>query len=240
MNIVEISFVVKMMGELLHYVPVTLALAVSSLLLAMVIGIAGSILEKRGPYWLRRGIALYVLLGRAIPTMIMLYLVYFGLPLFLLAIKEEYGLTIIGMEKVPSFMLAMLALTLHTGAYLIKVFESAFLSVDKGQMEAGVATGLSVWQTYRQIVFPQAFLYAIPLLANQFLGLIKGTSIVFVISVVEILGAAKVACAESYRYLETYLAAALIYWAFSIVFEYLFAWAERYWGTYRHGREQLC
>ncbi|MBQ5502129.1 MAG: ABC transporter permease subunit, partial [Selenomonas sp.] len=82
MNIVEISFVVKMMGELLHYVPVTLALAVSSLLLAMVIGIAGSILEKRGPYWLRRGLALYVLLGRAIPTMIMLYLVYFGLPLF--------------------------------------------------------------------------------------------------------------------------------------------------------------
>ena len=240
MNIVEISFVVKMMGELLHYVPVTLALAGSSLLLAMVIGIAGSILEKRGPYWLRRGMALYVLLGRAIPTMIMLYLVYFGLPLFLLAIKEEYGLTIIGMEKVPSFMLAMLALTLHTGAYLIKVFESAFLSVDKGQMEAGVATGLSVWQTYRQIVFPQAFLYAIPLLANQFLGLIKGTSIVFVISVVEILGAAKVACAESYRYLETYLAAALIYWAFSIVFEYLFAWAERYWGGYRRGNEQLC
>ncbi|MBQ1415919.1 MAG: hypothetical protein IIZ16_00805 [Selenomonas sp.] len=78
------------------------------------------------------------------------------------------------------------------------------------------------------------------LLANQFLGLIKGTSIVFVISVVEILGAAKVACAESYRYLETYLAAALIYWAFSIVFEYLFAWAERYWGTYRRGRAQLC
>ncbi len=240
MSIVEISFVVEMMEELLHYVPVTLALAVSALLLAAVIGIAGSLLELWGPHWLRGLLAIYVLLGRAIPTMIMLYLVYFGLPLLLLALQEKYGVGIIGMEKVPAFLLAMLALTLHTGAYLIKVFESAFLSVNKGQMEAGLAIGLSRWQTYRQIVFPQAFLYAIPLLANQFLGLIKGTSIVFVISVVEILGAAKVACAGSYRYLETYLAAALIYWGFSIVFEYLFARAESYWGSYRRGSEQLC
>ena len=240
MSIVEISFVVEMMGELLHYVPVTLALAGGALLLAVVIGIAGSLMEQWGPYWLRRILAVYVLLGRAVPTMIMLYLVYFGLPLLLLALREEYGVTIIGMEKVPAFILALLALTLHTGAYLIKVFDSAFLAVEKGQLEAGLATGLSVWQSYRQIIFPQAFLYAIPLLGNQFLGLIKATSIVFVISVVEILGAAKVACAGSYRYLETYLAAALIYWGFSIVFEYLFIRAEKYWGYYRRGSEQLC
>lgn len=234
-DIIEISFMLKVGKELVAYIPVTLGLAVSSLFFASFIGIFGAAGQLYGGKALQRLIALFVLLGRSVPTMIMLYLVYFALPLFLLALHEEWGLGL-GMEKVPAWLLAVLALTLHTGAYLVEIFRSAFLSVPKGQTEAALACGMNLWTAYRRIIFPQAAVYAVPLLANQFLGLIKGTSIVFVITVVEIFGAAKIACADTYRYLETYLAAAIIYWAMSICFEILFNRAENYFGRFKRGR----
>ena len=230
----DIGYMVKSLPVLLSYVHITLGLTAA----AVAGGLAASIflamaVSKNIPV-LAHFARVYISFMRGTPFLVQLFLFYFGLPELLIRL----GVT--AAHSVPGIVYVALVFAMHVGGYGAEILRTAILAVPSGQLEAALSCGLSEWQGYRQVVFPQAFLYAIPLLANQFLGLIKGTSIVFVISVVEILGAAKVACAESYRYLETYLAAALIYWAFSIVFEYLFAWAERYWGTYRRGRAQLC
>ena len=230
----DIGYMVKSLPVLLSYVHITLGLTAA----AVAGGLAASIflamaVSKNIPV-LAHFARVYISFMRGTPFLVQLFLFYFGLPELLIRL----GVT--AAHSVPGIVYVALVFAMHVGGYGAEILRTAILAVPSGQLEAALSCGLSEWQAYRQVVFPQAFLYAIPLLANQFLGLIKGTSIVFVISVVEILGAAKVACAESYRYLETYLAAALIYWAFSIVFEYLFAWAERYWGTYRRGRAQLC
>lgn len=81
----------------------------------------------------------------------------------------------------------------------------------------------------------QAAVFAMPLLTNQFLDLIKSTSVVFTITVIELLGGAKIACAENYRYLETYLVVAMMYWAISIGFEKLFLLAEGKIGLFKKG-----
>ncbi|MBQ1809125.1 MAG: amino acid ABC transporter permease [Selenomonas sp.] len=230
----DIGYMVKSLPVLLSYVHITLGLTAAALAGGLAASIFLAMAVSKNIPVLAHFARVYISFMRGTPFLVQLFLFYFGLPELLIRL----GVT--AAHSVPGIVYVALVFAMHVGGYGAEILRTAILAVPSGQLEAALSCGLSEWQAYRQVVFPQAFLYAIPLLANQFLGLIKGTSIVFVISVVEILGAAKVACAESYRYLETYLAAALIYWAFSIVFEYMFAWAERYWGTYRRGRAQLC
>lgn len=91
----------------------------------------------------------------------------------------------------PTFV-AVVGLTLHTGAYLSEIFRAALQSVPKGQMEAAQAIGMTWFQAFRRIVLPQATVFALPLFTNQFLNTMKSTSIVFVITVIELLRRCKV------------------------------------------------
>lgn len=225
-NILEFSFMAETFFSLLKFLPVTLFLAIVSMGLASMLGLLGAIIQIRRVPVLRQIVHGYLLLGRAIPTMVMLYLVFFGLPVLLMAFTDKTGIDT-GYQHVPPMVFAILGLTLHTGAYLAEIFRAALLSVDKGQMEAALSIGMSWFEGFSRIIFRQAAVFAMPLLANQFLGLIKGTSIVFTITVIELLGGAKIACAENYRYLETYLVVALMYWLISILFEKAFLVAER-------------
>lgn len=233
-DVIEFSFMLESFFSLLKYVPVTLFLAIASILLASVLGLLCAIVLLRRLPGLIQLVRLYLLLGRAVPTMVMLYIVYFGLPVLLMAFTQATGIET-GYQHVPPMAFAILGLTLHTGAYLAEIFRAALLAVDKGQMEAALSVGMTWFQGFCRIVFRQAAVVAMPMLANQFLGLIKGTSIVFTITVVELLGGAKIACAEHYRYLETYLVVALMYWGMSLVFERLFLAAERKAGFFRKG-----
>lgn len=233
-NILEFSFMVETFFELLKFIPVTLLLAVVSMLLASVIGLISAVVQVRNIPVLAQISHAYLLIGRAIPTMVMLYLVYFGLPVLLMAFTEKTGIET-GYGHIPPMVFAIAGLTLHTGAYLSEVFRAALLSVDKGQMEAALSIGMTWFQGFYRIVLRQAAVFAMPLFANQFLDLIKGTSIVFTITVVELLGGAKIACAEHYRYLETYLVVAVIYWAISIFFEKLFFLAEQKLALFKKG-----
>ena len=233
-NILEFSFMVETFFEMLKYVPITLFLAVTSMLLASMLGLISATLQLKQIPILKPMADAYLLIGRAVPTMVMLYIVYFGLPVLLMAFTEKTGINT-GYQHVPPMVFAIVGLTFHTGAYLSEIFRAAILSVEKGQMEAALSIGMTWFQGLHRIVFRQAAVFAMPLLANQFLGLIKSTSIVFTITVIELLGGAKIACAENYRYLETYLVVALMYWAISIVFEKLFLVAERKLGFFKNG-----
>ncbi|MDU4961858.1 MAG: amino acid ABC transporter permease [Sporomusaceae bacterium] len=230
--ILEIPFMTATFLELLAYVPVTLFLAIASMLLAAAVGLGCAVAQLRRVPLLAPVCRFYLLIGRATPTMVMLYLVYFGLPLLLLAASEKTGIAT-GYQRIPPMLFAVFALTLHTGAYLAEIFRAALLSVDKGQMEAAHSIGMTWFQGFRRIVLRQAAVFALPLIANQFLGLIKSTSIVFTITVVELLGAAKIASAEHYRYLETYLVVALMYWLISIAFEKAFRLVEKKLSLYK-------
>ena len=92
-------------------------------------------------------------------------------------------------------------------------------SVHEGQKEAAISIGMTWTQCFFKVICPQAIVFALPLLANQFLNLLKGTSIAFMISVMELFGAASILAADTNQYLEIYLVTALIYWGCSIIFE---------------------
>lgn len=230
----NLSLLVEILLHLINYIPVTLGLAAISMLFASMLGFCVMLVRLKKIPVLCHIADLYVLLGRALPTMIMLYIVFFALPIALMAFADATGTTI-DLKHISPAIFAIIGLTLHTGAYLTETFRSAVQSIDPGQMEAALSVGMTWGQGFRRIIFWQAAVFALPLMANQFLNLIKGTAIAFMITVIELFGASNVLSAENNRYLEVYTVVALLYWGMSIVFERLFLTLENKLSYFKKG-----
>ncbi|MBP2635352.1 MAG: polar amino acid transporter, inner rane subunit [Firmicutes bacterium] len=235
--IIEPYILMEIFYKLVRYVPVTLAIAVTSMLLASILGILVMVIRMKKVPVLSPIADLYVLLGRALPTMIVLYIVFFALPIILMVFSESTGKKF-DFNQIPAVTFAIIGLTLSTGAYLAEIFRAAVQSVEKGQMEAALSIGMTWWQGFYRIILRQAAVFAMPLMANQFLNLIKNTSIAFMITVMELFGAANVLSASNNRYLEVYVVVALLYWGTSITFEKIFLVIEDKLAFFKKGIKQ--
>jgi His/Glu/Gln/Arg/opine family amino acid ABC transporter permease subunit len=150
-----------------------------------------------------RGLVLvYNWLFRAIPTLLLLLFVWNGLP-------QLWG-TFTGNWYKP-FLAAFIALALNEAAYMSEIIRAGLISVDPGQELAGRALGMRRAQILRRVIVPQAIRIIIPPTANEFITLLKLTSLASVISLYELLGAATVRGSQDFRYLEAYAAAAVYY-----------------------------
>ena len=165
----------------------------------------------RIPYWLA---TFYTSLFRGTPLLLQIIVIYQGVPEFI----KAFGLP--DTYNPPAFWSGVAALSLNYGAYLTEVFRAGIQAVPKGQNEAAWAIGLSGWQTQRRIVLPQALKIVIPALGNDFIALIKDTSLVSVITVEELLRRAQLAGASSLNNFSTLLVAAAFYWALTIFFSF--------------------
>jgi polar amino acid transport system permease protein len=116
----------------------------------------------------------------------------------------------------PLLWRAVIALMLAYSAFLAEIFRAGLQAVDKGQIEAAKALGLNSWQRFRHIVFPQAFRMVLPPLGNDFVAMVKDSSLVSVLGVSDITQLAKVTAAGNFRYFETYNVAALLYLTMTI------------------------
>ena len=113
--------------------------------------------------------------------------------------------------------------------------EEVLLEIPEGQLVTAQSIGMTWLQAYRRVILPQAAVFALPLFANQFLSTMKSTSIVFVITVIELFGAAKLFCEDNSQYFEAYMAVACLYWAMGIIFEFLFDRLEYRLSRFRRG-----
>jgi polar amino acid transport system permease protein len=165
----------------------------------------------RIPYWLA---TFYTSLFRGTPLLLQIIVIYQGVPEFIRA----FGLP--DTYNPPAFWSGVAALSLNYGAYLTEVFRAGIQAVPKGQNEAAWAIGLSGWQTQRRIILPQALKIVIPAVGNDFIALIKDTSLVSVITVEELLRRAQLAGASSLNNFSTLLVAAAFYWALTIFFSF--------------------
>ncbi len=172
----------------------------------------------RIPYWLA---TFYTSLFRGTPLLLQIYFIYQVTPEIVqrLGVSSDYN--------PPAFWAGVAALSLNYGAYLTEVFRAGIQAVPKGQREAAWALGLSGWQTQRRIILPQAFKIVIPAVGNDFIALIKDTSLVSVITVEELLRRAQLAGAATFNFLSTLVVAAAFYWALTIFFSFWQAKLER-------------
>lgn len=164
---------------------------------------------------LRQIARFYIEIVRGIPIIVLLLYVAFVLAPALVA-AWNWAVTGLGLEPIRTrdFSLlwrAILALTIGYSAFIAEVFRAGLLSVDDGQIEAAEALGLSGWLRFRHIVFPQAFRTILPPLGNDFVAMVKDSSLVSVLGVADITQLGKVTAAGNFRYFETYNVVALIY-----------------------------
>ncbi|ADO41433.1 amino acid ABC transporter permease [Ketogulonicigenium vulgare] len=180
-----------------------------------VLGLGLALAQLSRSLILRQAARLYVEVMRGVPIMVLLlYVAFVGVPGMVALWNGLTGWT--GIEPlrtrdVPLLWRAIIALLLAYASFLAEVFRAGILSVEVGQIEAAKALGLGRWHIFRHIVWPQAMRNVLPPLGNDFVAMVKDSSLVSVLGVTDITQLAKLTSASNFRYFETYNVVALIY-----------------------------
>jgi His/Glu/Gln/Arg/opine family amino acid ABC transporter permease subunit len=204
-------FMLESTPEILTALPVTLFLAFTAGGIGLVIAFGAALARYFNVRFLSGLCKAYVSYIRGTPALVQIMLVYFGIPLILRAMNEYLG-TNFNVNGVPRMVFAIVALSLNAGAYMSETIRGALLAVDAGQLEAAYSVNMSVRQALTRIVIPQAFTIALPPLANTLVSLIKETSLVFTISIIDLMASARIVGARGYRFFEIYVVVSIIYW----------------------------
>jgi putative amino-acid transport system permease protein len=209
MNSFDLDYTLGIFPILLKYIDITLSMALISGAIALSIAILIAIVKTFAIKGLTQIFNVYISFFRGTPLLVQLFLLYYGLPQIfpIFSSLDAYTASIIG-------------LSLHFSAYMAEAIRGAIASIDKGQFEAAESLGMSKLQSFRHIILPQAFRVAIPSLMNNFIDLLKSTSLAFTLGVPEIMAKAQLEASSSFKYFESFLAVAIVYWVIVLIFEY--------------------
>lgn len=199
---------------------VTLALTLLSSVFGLVLGFLAA-LARRSSFWPLRALAgVYIETFRGTPLLVQLFFLFFGLPQLLRLVLPDA-------QALPPFQTGVLGLSLFAGAYAAEIIRGSLNAVPQGQLEAARALGLRPAQALRTVLVPQAARIAVPALGNQFIGLLKDSSLVSVITVTDLLLTARQLTSINFQPALMYAAIGLIYFVLSNVAARLFALVER-------------
>ena len=220
----DIDYILKTFLETLKGVPITLII----MIVAMVLSFLPALFLALGQIYKVRGVRsfslVYLAFIRATPPILLILFFYSLFPSLLNQFLKSIG-SDFDIFKLDPLYYAFIIYSLMTVGSLSEILRSAILTVDKGQLEAAHAIGLTTPQAYLRIVFPQALRSALPNLANLVINIVKGTSLVFVMTIKDITAIARVEASYGYQYFESYfviflqyiLICGLIQWGFSVL-----------------------
>lgn len=209
----------QVFGVVVKGAGITIMVTVIAFAMASALGLGLALMALSGSVWLRQAARFYVEIIRGIPILVLLFWIAFvGAPAFVAAWNllatplREAGLAGELLTRDVSLLWrAIMALTIGYSAFIAEIFRAGIQSVEAGQVEAAKALGLSRFQRFRLIVLPQAIRIILPPLGNDFVAMVKDSSLVSVLGVADITQMAKVYAAGSFRFFETYSIVAYIY-----------------------------
>ncbi len=202
------------MPLLLEGTLLTLELTAIAVSLGFVIGTFAGMGRLSKNKLIRTISAIYIDFIRGTPLMVQILLVYMGLP------------QIIG-KPVPAMVAAIASLSINSGAYVAEIVRSGIQSIDKGQMEAARSLGMNHQQTMRYIILPQAFRRIIPPLGNEFIAMLKDSSLVSVIALEELMRKAQLIYTRDYRPFDILFAVSIIYLIMTLSISQFVRYSER-------------
>lgn len=213
-------------GQIARGALVTVEVAVASLLLGFVWGILGA-LAQLSRWWLLRKLGLFfTLVMRGTPELLIILIVYFGGSVALTGVSKSLN-PAAGFVEIPAFAAGVFALSLVFGGYAAEVLRGAFLAIPKGQIEAAEAFGFSWWDGFVSIRLPQMWRFALPGLGNNWISLIKDTSLVSVVGLEEVMRVSAMATSVTSEPFRFYLVAAVIFYLLTTSNGLLVGWLER-------------
>ena len=208
------TFIFEVLPQILPYTLVTLGIMLGTVFFGGLLGLLLAAGKLKGGRILRGLASAYTYFIRCVPSIVMLFIIYYGLPeLFL-----SFGININNASKA---VFVITTFTFMFGASMSEVFRSAYLAIDPGQSEAGLSIGLSRWQTFRRIILPQASAVALPNFTNALVNLMKEGTLAYTIGLIDIMGKGQLIIGlnhGSYA-LETYIAMFVIYWVLTLLIE---------------------
>lgn len=208
------------LSRLMRGLGITVVVTLISYAGACVLGLALAMAQLSRVYLLRQIARLYVEVMRGIPIIVLLLYVAFVLAPALVAgwnwLAALLDLAPVRGRDFPLLWRAVIALTFAYASFLAEVFRAGLLAVPQGQIEAATALGLSRWMRFRHVVLPQAFRLILPPLGNDFVSMVKDSSLVSVLGVTDITQLGKVISAGNFRYFETYNVVSLLYLTLTI------------------------
>ena len=193
---------------------ITIQITAISVGLGLIIGMFVGIARICNVKVLRALATVYIDFLRGTPLLVQILLIYFALPM------------VVG-QRVDPFIAAITACGINSGAYIAEIFRAGIQAIDEGQMEAGRSLGMSWVQTMRYIIVPQAFKNVIPPLGNEFIALLKDSSLVSVIGFEELTRRGQLIIARTYGSLEIWITVALIYLVMTLTISRLVSYMEK-------------
>lgn len=192
---------------------ITLEITATCIVIGIVLGLLlalGRVYGRHVFYWLSSA---YVQFFRGTPLLVQLLMIYYGLP--------SWGITF------SPFISGILAMGLNTAAYQAEYFRGAIQTIKAGQMMAARSLGMSRWQAIGYVILPQALRLVIPPWSNELIYMLKYSSIVYMITVLDLMGVARVIASRNFRYFEVFIVVALIYLLIVLIISWLLRLLER-------------
>jgi len=222
----------QVLGTLSKGIKITLFVTFVGFALASSLGLGLALMSMSRWIVVRQAARLYIEVVRGVPIIVLLLYVAFVLAPALVAlwnwVTGGLGFDPIRNRDFSMLWRATIALTIGYSAFIAEVFRAGLQSVEKGQIEAAEALGLGGWHRFRHIIFPQAFRRILPPLGNDFVAMVKDSSLVSVLGVLDVTQAGKITAAGNFRYFETYNIVALIYLTMTIGLSLMLRRLERH------------
>lgn len=223
----EFDTAVEAFAFILKHLPLTLFLPAVTLLIGIVLGSIIAIVRLRSNKLVNAVLAIVVSFFRSVPAILQVFIMYYSLPYLIAPILSAVTGSVVKPFDVSPYWTAFIFFIIYQTAYQSENIRGALLSVDRGQLEAALAVGLSYYQAYKRIILPQAFAVAMPSFFTYYLHGIKSLALLFTIKIVDIFAAADIFAALYSRRTEPYVADAIIYWLLCVVLTFVFNSWER-------------
>lgn len=223
----DFSFIIEILPTLIKTLPLTLYIFFFSAIFGFLLAVVMAAIRIRRIPVLSQIFSIYSSFMRSTPGIIHIFIVYYGLPVLV----ANFGVNINSISRVT---FSVVALVLYNGAFVAEILRPAYLAVSREQHEAAISVGMTSWQRHRRIIIPQVVPIALPSLGNALIDLLKDTSLLFLIGLIDIMGQANIIITNTYGVyqLEVYVAIALIYWALSSSLIFIMNQIEKYFSRY--------
>lgn len=212
----DFSIMIKYLPYLYRATIVTIQVTAVSLILGILISIPLSLIKLSRFKILQLIGSFYTSIFRGVPLLVQIFMVYFGLPQIFPALKV-----------LSNFELGCITFGLNSAAYISESLRGGIQAVDIGQKEAAMALGISYGKTMKDIIFPQAIKSVLPSLVNEFIGLMKNTTLISTIGVVELLRSGQMIVSDTYRAFEPYAVISVYYYILVMVLSMIGKWIEK-------------
>lgn len=209
---IDVHLIFESIPYVLQGLPFTFFISLAGFTIGNLLAIALVLLSERSFWLVRQLIRLYISFLRGVPALVLLFILYFGLPI-----------------QLDAVVASVICFSMMSSAFLAEIYRGAISGVDKGQRDAAYALGLSYWPVMRKVILPQAFRTSIPALGNVAMDMLKGTSLVAMITVPDIFQRAKIIGGREFDFMSMYLLVAILYWLLCLAIGWVQKRLERRW-----------